>query len=209
MRLEFFLVVAGTILLGLGVIGRSARSSQLRFMTAIACAGLAISFIAGLGFYRWNRTKAKSALLPLGSKQVPEPIAAIQSERMVSTLEPRIKVKLTYFTGTWKNVNPPGRGITRLHVRTEGESVWVHAWEKCNPTDCDWGEASGTSVSSTSPSFPKNEVQKVTATFQTSFSDTMMTLTPVDESTLEADTQTRFTDNSGRSGYSATYTFRH
>src|SRR5215470_19841436 len=209
MRLDFFLVATGSILLSLGVIGRSARSPHLRFTTVIAGAALGICFIVGLGFYGWNRTRARSTVLLRGSKQVAQPIAAKQPERTVSTLEPRIKVKITYFAGTWKNVNPPGRGITRLHVRTEGESVWVHAWEKCNPTDCDWGEASGTSVSSTSPSFPTNAVQKVTATFQTSFSDTMMTLTHVDESTLEADTQTRFTNNSGRSGYSATYTLRH
>ena len=208
MRLEFLLVIGGITLLGLGVIGRSARRPHSRFITAICSAGFVISFIAGLGFYRW-RTNGQSAAMPLGSKQMPEPIPAIQSERAVSPLAPRIKIKLSYFAGTWKNVNPPSTGITRLHVRTEGESLWVHAWEKCHPTDCDWGEASGTAVNSTSLSFPKDEVQKVTATFQTSFSDTMMTLTPVDESTLEADTQTRFTDNSGRSGYSATYTFRH
>ena len=210
MRLEFFFVVFGSVLLAFGVIAPAVCGIYSRASRVLVCVGLGISFIAaGLVFHGWNRGKMGHAPQHVASKPGAEPIVPAQAERIVRLPEPRMTVKLSYFAGTWKNVNPPPRGITRLHVRTQGDSVWVRAWEKCHPTDCDWGEASGTAVTSSSSSFPDSEVQKVTATFQTSFSDTMMTLTPVGESTLEADTQTRVTDHSGRSGYSATYTLRH
>ena len=56
---------------------------------------------------------------------------------------------------------------------------------------------------------PASSAQKVTALFETSFSNTLLTLSPTDDDEIQADTQTHFTDNSGRSSYSASYTFRH
>jgi len=99
--------------------------------------------------------------------------------------------------------------LTTINVRTADQSVWVRAWSACQPTECDWGEVAGTPFTPSVSSNQESEAQKVTAVFETSFSNTRLTLTQADDDELRADTQTRFTDNSGRSGYSATYTFRH
>ena len=116
---------------------------------------------------------------------------------------------LSYFSGTWKNAKNGSRGLTTLKVRTAGESVFVRAWGACHPTDCDWGEVPGNAFAPSVATDPASSAQKVTALFETSFSNTLLTLSPTDDDEIQADTQTHFTDNSGRSSYSASYTFRH
>lgn len=46
--------------------------------------------------------------------------------------------------GTWVNDNPNTGGLTRLLITQNGNSVSVHAFGKCSPTDCDWGSQGGT-----------------------------------------------------------------
>jgi len=209
MSQERLFVIAGFLLLCLLVIGRSVRGGRLRAIAWIAFAALGFVFGSlGLGFYRFHHEKTRNATPELHSTEALEPVVALQPARSVADAA-KPAANLSYFAGVWKNTNPPTRGLTKLRVRTEGESVWVHAWERCHPTDCDWGEAAGSAVAPGTSSEQTNEVQKVTATFQTSFSETLMTLTPADDNSIEAGTQTRFTDNSGRSSYSATYTLRH
>jgi hypothetical protein len=48
------------------------------------------------------------------------------------------------FQGVWTNVNPLTDGITRIEIRSEGESLLIHVWGKCHPQDCDWGEMATT-----------------------------------------------------------------
>lgn len=189
------------------VFRRSVRGVRWRVIAFISLAAVGVGFVS-MGVYKTHSEKTRSSTAELRSPEVLEPVVASQPARSVAA-SAKPAATLSYFAGTWRSLRPPTRGLTKLRVRTEGESVWVHAWEKCHPTDCDWGEAAGSAVAPGNSSEQTNEVQKVTATFQTSFSETLMTLTPADDNSIEADTQTRFTDNSGRSGYSATYTFRH
>jgi thiol-disulfide isomerase/thioredoxin len=42
--------------------------------------------------------------------------------------------------GSWINQNPATPGITQVIVRRERDDLLVHAWGKCVPEDCDWGE---------------------------------------------------------------------
>jgi hypothetical protein len=210
MSLQSLFVVAGLILLGLWVITRFAIGVRLRSAASISCIVLGVGLIAlGLGFRNWHLEKATGAITQLGSRGNQRPVAAAQKEESTWVAPKRAVVSLSFFAGNWKNMDSESRGLSTLHVRTGGDSVWIHAWEKCRPTDCDWGEVPGSTLASTTSSDPKSQTQKVTALFQTSFSDTVMTLTPADEDSLEVDTQTKFTDNSSRSSYSSTYTFRH
>jgi hypothetical protein len=206
MSLEILLVISGCLLPGLLVIGRPVRGRRRLITLAVFGAGIVA---VGLGFRSWRKEKSRG-IVPELALAVRVPIAAeLPHQPTLPAPENPAGVDLTYFAGTWKNVKTPVRGLTKLRVRTQGESLWVHAWEKCHPTDCDWGEAPGSAVKPENSSDARTDVQKVTATFQTSFTETTMTLTPAEENTLEAGTQTRFTDNSGRSSYSTTYTFRH
>jgi hypothetical protein len=43
------------------------------------------------------------------------------------------------FAGSWTNVDTNTGGITTLEIRVSGDSADVHAWGKCHPSDCDWG----------------------------------------------------------------------
>ena len=47
------------------------------------------------------------------------------------------------FQGTWVNQNPNTANNTRLVITQNDSELKVHAWGKCSPTDCDWGEESG------------------------------------------------------------------
>ena len=42
--------------------------------------------------------------------------------------------------GSWINHDPATGGVPQVVVRREHEDLLVHAWGKCHPTDCDWGE---------------------------------------------------------------------
>lgn len=45
--------------------------------------------------------------------------------------------------GVWKNADPDTRGVTKLVILRKDGKTFVHAWGKCHPQDCDWGEARG------------------------------------------------------------------
>ncbi len=47
------------------------------------------------------------------------------------------------FEGTWTNQDPSTANNTKLVITQNGSELKVHAWGKCTPTDCDWGEQSG------------------------------------------------------------------
>ena len=45
------------------------------------------------------------------------------------------------FIGHWVNGDPNTDGITRIEIRSEANTIYLHMWGACTPTDCDWGEA--------------------------------------------------------------------
>ncbi len=47
------------------------------------------------------------------------------------------------FQGTWINKDPNTGGNTKFVITQNDSEVKVHAWGKCHPTDCDWGEQDG------------------------------------------------------------------
>lgn len=47
------------------------------------------------------------------------------------------------FAGTWVSKDPNTRGNTKFVITQDDADVKVHAWGKCTPTDCDWGEQAG------------------------------------------------------------------
>ena len=220
MSLDNLFVVAGLAFLGIGIIGKISGkidpSPRARAISAIVGVCLALS---GIWIHRGHISVPGAAAPPQSAGVTPSPIKEVNAQGAPGSPQPAPDDRashnqphalgLSYFSGTWKNTDARTRGLTTVSVRTAGESVWVRAWGACHPTDCDWGEVSGTAFAPTVSADPANDAQKVTAVFETSFSNTLMTLSSADGDELEADTQTRFTDNSGRSSYSSTYTLRH
>ena len=48
------------------------------------------------------------------------------------------------YLGDWKNEDTETRSVARFSVANEQGKLVVHAWGKCSPDDCDWGEAAAT-----------------------------------------------------------------
>jgi hypothetical protein len=139
----------------------------------------------------WRRPAERPVAVGL-----PPPVAGTQSRG------------LGRFDGVWKNVDPATRGLTMLEITVAGEKVWVRASGKCHPTDCDWGRVAATAYAPDIATSVTRATRAVTATFETTFSETTLTLRPTADDTITSETVTRFTDKSGRAPYSATETFR-
>jgi len=211
MSLDNLFVIAGLAFLAIGVIGRISGkidpSPRARGLSAAVGICLVLS---GVWIHRGHvpTSSPQSPAMTVSTQGVHAQTTSYQNPEHAAGSQHHA-VGLSYFAGTWKNTDTNTRGLTTVRVRTSGESVWVRAWGSCHPTDCDWGEVSGTAYTPGVSADPINDAQKVSAVFETSFSNTFLTLSPADNDELEADAQTRFTDDSGRSSYSATYTFRH
>lgn len=112
--------------------------------------------------------------------------------------------QLSRFEGAWRNVDSATRGITTLQISTSGV-VKVHAWGKCHPTDCDWGEVTGYAYGPSVGSNLTATAHAISALFTTDFSETIMIIRPFGRDQLEASVFTRFTDTSGRAAFTGTY----
>ena len=118
------------------------------------------------------------------------------------------KKTASYFAGAWANTDPETRGITKLNIRVDGPNLFVKAWGKCHPTDCEWGEVPATAYSEGVSTPATADIRTIQALFKTNFNKSTMTIRPEDPDGLRADILTHFTDNSGRANYSASYQFR-
>lgn len=110
------------------------------------------------------------------------------------------------FVGKWKNTDANTRGITTLEIGASGTALSVQAWGKCSPQDCDWGMVPGYAYGLNVSSNLGATASVVTALYKTNFSETILVIRS-GGAHLRADSFTRFTDNSKRSNYTATYLF--
>ena len=115
---------------------------------------------------------------------------------------------LNQMTGNWQNVDPNTRGITTLIIDGNPNNLRMHAWGKCHPQDCDWGEVDAYAYAPnvSAPIVPT--AQAVSAVFTTGFSQTLVIVSPAGNNVIRAEVYTRFTDRSNRSDYRETYTFK-
>ncbi|MBN1929270.1 MAG: hypothetical protein JW764_06990 [Chlorobiaceae bacterium] len=115
---------------------------------------------------------------------------------------------LNQFTGNWKNTDPNTRGLTTLVISGSANALKMHAWGKCHPQDCDWGEVDAYAYAPNVSAPIDPSAQAVSAVYTTGFSQTLVIVTPAGKNAIRAQVYTRFTDNSNRSNYKATYAFR-
>ena len=119
-----------------------------------------------------------------------------------------VKRPASYYAGAWANTDPETRGITRLNIRVDGPNLFVKAWGKCHPTDCEWPEVPATAYSENVSTSATADIRRIQALFKTSFDKSMMTIRPKDPDGLGVEILTHFTDNSGRANYSESHQFR-
>ncbi len=48
------------------------------------------------------------------------------------------------YSGTWLNDDSNTGNVTKLTISNAGNSITVHGYGSCHPTDCDWGTRTGT-----------------------------------------------------------------
>lgn len=97
--------------------------------------------------------------------------------------------------GTWVNVNPDTRGLTRLIIKPDKDTLLqVRAFASCSPDDCSWGKetaiAYGEDIDATSAT-------GFSATFDGSPSNDLV-LGWLRNGTLRVRVFSKFTDNSDR-----------
>jgi len=114
---------------------------------------------------------------------------------------------LDEFEGKWRNADEKTSGLTTLEISLAGDHVKVHAWGRCHPTDCDWQSVDATAFARHVRSALPRDAQTLLAVFKTSFSESILVIDAAEWGKLRVELLTRFTDQSGRSAYSAIYTF--
>ncbi len=55
----------------------------------------------------------------------------------------RFNTSATQYSATWFNDDSGTGGITKIIITNSGQTLNVHPYGKCTPTDCDWGTLSG------------------------------------------------------------------
>ncbi len=113
---------------------------------------------------------------------------------------------INQFSGTWINTDRNTSGITKISIRISGTNVYVHAWGKCHPRDCDWGEVPAYAFSQSPSSSVRDHALAVIAVFRNSYSKTFFILKPV-SNRLKAEVYTHYTGN-GRNDFKKTYYFK-
>jgi hypothetical protein len=111
------------------------------------------------------------------------------------------------FAGSWTNVDPNTRGLTKLDIAVTGASVQVQGWGRCHPTDCDWGMAQAQAFASDVSSDVVGSADTIVAVFNSGFSETTLVIKLAGNG-LNVESYDQFMDNSGRSNYISRYTLQ-
>ena len=103
------------------------------------------------------------------------------------------------FEGRWSN--PQSQGITSVEIRNVNGALRLHAFGRCQPQDCDWGEAAAQTYAPGVDQRYKDTVEALSAEFQQGFAHVLLVLYPAEGNRLRIETFTVFTDSSGRLPY--------
>ncbi|MFN4942578.1 MAG: hypothetical protein ACK40T_05260 [Akkermansiaceae bacterium] len=102
------------------------------------------------------------------------------------------------FVGKWCNKDFNTGGVTRVHIRQEGDKLIAHMWGRCYPTECDWKESTA----------KIEEGGKVLSlTWNLNFATVTQKLTLLADGSLSLVDHTHYTDKSGRGDKNDKYTF--
>lgn len=116
---------------------------------------------------------------------------------------------MNQFTGRWVNIDNATSGLTVIQIVHSGSNASVSAWGQCSPSDCSWGTTSATVFGPNVSANLIDSAQAMSATFTTSFSQSMLVVRPEASggglARIRVDLFTHFTDGSNRSPYTATY----
>lgn len=116
----------------------------------------------------------------------------------LSSTHGEIGSNMTYFAGGWQNIHPATAGILKIQIRIADSTMFVHAWGKCRPTNCDFGEVQAQGIGSNMDSQPGAGVREVTAQFRNNVRQLALTIHPAPNDHIRVEALTSFIDQSGR-----------
>ena len=102
------------------------------------------------------------------------------------------------FAGKWCNKDFNTGGVTRVHIRQEGDKLIAHMWGRCHPTECDWGDSTATI---------EDGGKVLSLTWTWNFATETQKLTLLADGTLNLVGHTHFIDKSGRGDQDSKHTF--
>lgn len=115
---------------------------------------------------------------------------------------------INQYTGTWVNIDPNTRGVTRLVIRRVGNTVRLRVFGKCHPTDCNWGVVQAFAFGPSVSTNPLTQTRALLGRFAPAYARQTVIVERAGPNRLRAKVLTRFVDNSGRSDYTQTHIFR-
>ncbi len=175
------LIVGGLLFLLLAITSRFVGRIEVS-PTRQKWAGLIGVFLLLAGLFLYivpSATASSTPTIPSTPTLTPTPTPTPTGPTIVS------------FVGVWQNVDPHTRDWIRIEVIAQGNTLVAHFFGACEPTPCDAGSASAL--------FEGNPVHLHAVE---SFATRDFTLSLAGD-TLHVATFTHFTDNSGRSDYTA------
>ena len=103
---------------------------------------------------------------------------------------------LVELLGDWHNIDSRTRGLVRIVIAEAGGAITVHPWGACHPDPCDWGTVKATLYAPDIDTALPAGAQYLLAEFTTSFSTTMLIISPAagSKGQLSVISMGRFTD---------------
>ncbi|WP_233873649.1 hypothetical protein [Paraburkholderia adhaesiva] len=114
---------------------------------------------------------------------------------------------MTYFAGDWQNVNQSTDGLLKLQIRIADSNMYVRAWSKCRPTNCDLGEVQAEGYGSNVGSQQGAGVRVVTAQFKNNVRQLGLTIHTAPNGRIRVEAATNFIDQSGRAPLARVFLF--
>jgi hypothetical protein len=103
-----------------------------------------------------------------------------------------------WFIGDFQNIESNTRGIIRVEIDQQQKRIYIHAWGKCHPEDCDWGRVQMEPYFARVDATSLMEVTALKAVFDQGFAVATLAILPYDSDKIQIITLTHFTDRSGR-----------
>ena len=106
--------------------------------------------------------------------------------------------------GRWTNASSPA--IAALEIRVTGSTVTIHAWARCEASDCDWGEVQAEVYGASDPGDWR--APALSAVFAKDAAESRIIVSPGSAGRLSVEMLTRFHEGAGRNSIARASLFR-
>jgi hypothetical protein len=114
-----------------------------------------------------------------------------------------VPAQINHVEGRWENIKPGNEGITSIVITYNGARVIVHAWGRCVPNDCDWGETPAYAYGNNAKSDVVTSANTLIATYSAGSKETILLIRLAARDRIQVESFIRFTDNTGETAYHA------